>query len=135
MRRVLQLFIPAHVRVRTSNRLDNAAPPGPVFSLRCERCAVLRRYGRAMQNGSDADVVYCLNRTRLPVIGTELYRAQLSELTRPPRCQKWPRTGATGATRRAGTRCVKHNARRGASTRPVCRCRNNDLQTAFHFSK
>ena len=30
-----------------------------------------RRAGSAVRNGNDADVVYYLNRTRLPVIGTE----------------------------------------------------------------
>ena len=31
----------------------------------------LRRAGTAVRNGSDADVIYYLNRTRLPVIGAE----------------------------------------------------------------
>ena len=37
-----------------------------------------RRACIAVRNGSAADVIYDLNMTRLPVIGTELYRAQLS---------------------------------------------------------
>ena len=69
-----------------------------------------RRAGTAVRNGSDADVIYYLNSTRLPVIGTESQRANLSELNRPPHRKKWPQTGATGATRCAGTRCVTHKA-------------------------
>ena len=30
-----------------------------------------RRAGTAVRNGTDADVIYCMNRARLPVIGTE----------------------------------------------------------------
>ena len=58
------------------------------------------RAGSAVRNGSDSDAIYDLNRTRVPVILTESQRAWLSELTRPPHCLKWQRTGATGATRR-----------------------------------
>ena len=44
----------------------------------------VRHAGAAVRTDSDADVVYYLNRTRLPVIGNESPRAQLSELTNPP---------------------------------------------------
>ena len=77
-----------------------------VLARRTFRIASVRR----VWNGSVADIIYYLNRTILPVIGTESSRAQLSELTRPPHHQKWPRTGATSATRRAGVRCVKQEA-------------------------
>ena len=44
------------------------------------------------------------------VIGKEYQGAQLSELSRIPHRPKCSRAGAAGATRRAGTWCVKHKA-------------------------
>ena len=57
-----------------------AAQHTPFYTRRCLRCPALRQCAAhaAVRNDCDADVIYYLNRTRLPVIGDELYRIQLS---------------------------------------------------------
>ena len=53
-----------------TDRLCAVRHTGP-FS-RAGVCSAPRRAGTAVRTSSDADVIYYLNRTRLPVIGTEL---------------------------------------------------------------
>ena len=83
-----------------------AAAHRPFFTCRCVRRGAPhapRRTGTEVRGMSDANIIFYLNRTTVPVIGNESLRTQLVELSTPPHHPKWPRAGAWGASRRTGT--------------------------------